>query len=209
MKHHTKIPIYLIFIAAVAFVVIVILITKIAASIFIYDPDRHVCIEYGNKYTPEQCDDGVLYIGRFDFCSVNDTLDLQCTNWRKKEYCDRRPMDTDKCVCEQYDFERRIFPDPEMVKHIVFEDNCKVPGVSLVYCSDNVSFCWGTMYGYRCKVETCTKAHKKTIADLNCTELKDYFENGRQCEGVPPWRVCKYPPIDDKVDILYQIVVKC
>lgn len=54
----------------------------------------------------------------------------------------------------------------------------------------------------------CTKARKKTIADLNCTELKDYFENRRRCEGVPPWRVCNYPKTEERSNVLYHIVRK-
>ena len=59
------------------------------------------------------------------------------------------------------------------------------------------------------EISTCDKSRKNTINDLNCIELRDYFENGRRCEGVWPHRVCSYPKTDDRADVLYQIMQKC
>ena len=49
----------------------------------------------------------------------------------------------------------------------------------------------------------------REVSDLNCTELRDYFENGRQCTLSD----CKYPGYTDgyhnwKVDIIYWLMVK-
>ena len=53
---------------------------------------------------------------------------------------------------------------------------------------------------------------KKTVADLNCSELMDYFENGPQCHKfIPPLFVwdCKYPkPHTNKRSILYLMIKK-
>ena len=102
------------------------------------------------------------------------------------EYCDIHPDDTDRCVCEDRLFE-----------------------------SENTRYHWQDCDMFL-EISTCNKSRKKTISDLNCTELRDYFENGRQCEGVWPHRVCKYPAIKDgpsitdspEHNILYQMILR-
>ncbi len=45
------------------------------------------------------------------------------------------------------------------------------------------------------------------IASLNCTEYKDYFENGRDCSGVSPHLACKYSK-SSRHNILYMMILK-
>ena len=119
--------------------------------------------------------------------SVVSVFKMSGYEWRPKEYCDLHTDDSDRCMC----FERHgIFDE--------FEEMSKT----------NKYAGWDDCFVSECR--------KKTIADLSCDELRDYFENGRRCEGVWPYRVCKYPKIDygasitDSPDhhLLYQMVLK-
>ena len=75
-------------------------------------------------------------------------------------------------------------------------------------CEDMIQYVEGEDCEMFLEMSTCNKSRKKTIADLNCTELRDYFENGRGCEGVWPHQVCGYPKSDDRADVLYQMMLK-
>lgn len=108
-----------------------------------------------------------------------------------KEYCDLHPEDTDRCVCED-----RLFESENTRYH-------------WQVCEDMIQYVEGEECDMFLELSTCNKSRKKTINVLNCIELRDYFENGRQCEGVWPHRVCRYPKADDRADVLYQIVEKC
>jgi hypothetical protein len=45
------------------------------------------------------------------------------------------------------------------------------------------------------------------VDSLNCTDLKDYFENGRNCSGVSPHQFCRYPKTISQ-SILYMMILK-
>ena len=45
------------------------------------------------------------------------------------------------------------------------------------------------------------------ISGLNCSELTDYFENGRNCSGVPPHYVCRYPE-SNRQNALYMMLLQ-
>ena len=45
------------------------------------------------------------------------------------------------------------------------------------------------------------------ISGLNCSELTDYFENGRNCYGVPPHYVCRYPE-SNRQNALYMMILQ-
>ena len=115
-----------------------------------------------------------------------------------KEYCDHHPDNTDRCVCED-----RMFESENTRYH-------------WQVCQDMIQYVEGEDCDMFLEISTCNKSRKKTIADLNCTKLRDYFENGRQCEGVWPHRVCRYPHIktepliidSSEHDLLYQMMLK-
>jgi len=100
-----------------------------------------------------------------------------------KGYCARHPDDADQCVCED-----RMFESENTRYH-------------WRVCEDMSQYVEGEDCNIFLDISTCNKSRKKTIADLNCTELRDYFENGRQCEGVWPHRVCRYPHIKNNPSI--------
>ena len=119
---------------------------------------------------------------------------LFITKWpanKQNSYCDRHPDDTDRCVCDD-----RLFESENQRYH-------------WQVCQDMIQYVEDQDCEMFLEISTCIKARKKTISDLNCTELKEYFENGRACEGVWPHRVCRYPKTTDRADVLYQVMLKC
>ena len=113
------------------------------------------------------------------------------------EYCDLHPEDTDRCVCEDRKFE---------------SENTRY---HWQVCEDMIQYVEGEDCDIFVEISTCNKSRKKTINDLNCTELQDYFENGRGCVGVWPHRVCRYPHVkygssitdSPEHDLLYQMII--
>jgi hypothetical protein len=92
---------------------------------------------------------------------------------RLKPYCERHPDDTEKCLCDS-----RIF-------ELDYENHW-------LACQEMKQYAENTDCDIFLKFSTCTHFREKTISDLNCTELFDYYEHGRQCE----WSKCKYPDIN-------------
>jgi len=113
-----------------------------------------------------------------------------------KEYCDIHPDDTDRCMCED-----RLFESENQRYH-------------WQVCQDMIQYVEDQDCDIFYEISTCIKARKKTISDLNCTELRDYFENGRQCEGLSPFMVCKYPQSYEgssgasKPHLLYHMILR-
>ena len=45
------------------------------------------------------------------------------------------------------------------------------------------------------------------ISGMDCDELTDYFENGRNCSGVSPHLACKFPK-STRQNVLFMIILK-
>jgi len=45
------------------------------------------------------------------------------------------------------------------------------------------------------------------ISGMDCDELTDYFENGRNCSGVSPHLACKFPK-STRQNVLFMMILK-
>lgn len=200
-----------------------------------FDPDKHICLDTVRAcdgMTTEQIE--LLLAGE-----INLTCYDKCLDWRPKTFCELHPDNTNYCVCEEW-HEQKIncLSDASFIFHNEFENftyvvnvtngetkKCYVVDPFKVYIQsyvtsysdggrvDEVSYTIDVDFREE-NIKTCQKAHRKTIADLSCTELRDYFEHGRECTGVPPHRVCNYPNAEVKLsirwreNILYHMMLK-
>jgi hypothetical protein len=114
-----------------------------------------------------------------------------CKSWHPKNKCEISP-EAEGCVCE-YILNTSIN---------LAEKTCGFDEQIVEYSSHSIK--------YNCSIpvyqnsSNCIKSHLRTLADLSCSELLDYYENGNQCLKVNSMfcftcRSCdrwKYPVIE-------------